>query len=346
LPHSRVGFVTAVAMLTLGWFGAALLLADDREALMASPDVTSQLWYLPLHLATVRVLGGLWAQGIGPSLDGLGLASRARTYIVRGATGHKASIAALLIALAFIGRDHWFGLTPDPTTGMTPFVDPLRWNLAALGSRVHVLLLAVWSLEWLLYGYILWLQIWILYGWSRTVLRVDFRPMLGRILVGDGYRHALTLLARTTTVSLVFALGSLLAIYLMGDLFPKEKIAIDGPLTFLQEMADLLSTTLLFVFVLGSSVAFVFALRFRMTLAVNQESAAAGNQALIELAEPLPSDADEHDFRRRMDAQSGLLCAIAYQREVDVLGRRVVKLTALKSAAPLVAAAIRISRMF
>lgn len=346
LPHSLAGFAVAVVALTLGWFGAAAMLTDDLDALLASADVTSHLWYLPLHLVCVRALGGLWAQGIGPSLDGLGLATQQRDYIVRGATGHKASVAALVIAAVFIGRDCWFGLTPDPATGLTPFVDPLRWDLGALGARVHVLLLAVWSLEWLLFGYILWIQMWILFGWTRTILRVDFRPMLGRILVGDGYRHALTLLARTTTVALVFALGNLLAIYLMGDLLPKDRIPIDGSLAFLQEMADLLSTTVLFVFVLGAAVAFVFALRFRVGRAVNEESAAAGNQALADLAFPLPLDADTHALRQRIEAQSGLLRAIAYQREVDVLGRRVVKLTALKSAAPLVAAAIRISRMF
>ena len=193
LPHSPAAFLVAVVALPLVWFGCGIALADDAEAYLSSLEVVSQLWFLPLHLICVRAIGGLWAAGLEPSLEGLAFDAAAKRRIRRGALGGWASVGAIGIAAFFIVRDTWFGLTPDAMTGLIPFDDPDRWNLAALGRDVHVMLLGLWHVEWLLFGSILWLQVWTLCAWTRQLLRMDFRPYLTRILVGNGYRHAFTL---------------------------------------------------------------------------------------------------------------------------------------------------------
>jgi hypothetical protein len=345
LPHAPRRFLLATVALTLAQFALGLALAADRGAYLRAQDVLAHTWFLPLHLVCVRALGRLWAGGLDPSLRGLGFDDAAAARVRRGAFGTVASVGALALALGFLVRDAWYGLAPDAVTGLVPFDDPDRWDLAALGRPVHVLLLAVWTVEWLLYGLILWLQVWVLAGWVRRLLGMNFRPHLDAILARDGYRHAFTLLGRTATISLVFALGNLLHIHLTGDLFPRDRVEVSGVVQFLQEMADLLSTTLLFVLVLLAAVVFVVALRFKLTRAVNDEFARAGAVTLQDLASDVTGDDGVEALRRRANAQSGLLRAIVFQREVDVIGRRVLRLTTLKAAAPLITAIVRISSL-
>ncbi len=345
LPHSPRAFLLTIIAAPVLWFGCGFALASSHHAYLTKQDVLAQLWFLPLHMACVRVLGGLWANGLEPSLSGLGFDRDASARVRIGALGRWATVGALGVAALFIFRDTWYGLTPDPVSGLIPFDDPYRWNLVALGRPVHVLLLAIWHLEWLFFGYILWLQIWILVKWTRELKRIDLREHLTQILVGDGYRHAFTLISRTATVSLVFAVGNLLFIHLTGELFPRDHVHVATVFEFLEEMSDLLSTTLVFIFALSAAAAFVVTLRRGMTGAVNDVFAEAGDVALTELSVSLPAQADLAVIRRRVNAQSGLLRAMAFQREVDVLGGRVVRLTAVKSFIPIATAAYRLLHM-
>jgi len=67
----------------------------------------------------------------------------------------------------------------------------------------------------------------------------------------------------------VFALGNLAFIHPTGGLLPDARIDVSTIRDVLREMADLLSMTLLFVFVLGAALAFVFALRRALARAVD-----------------------------------------------------------------------------
>jgi hypothetical protein len=326
LPHSPVLLVAAAFALPIAWFAVGYTLADDPDAFLATPDCTGQLWFFPLHVIALRLTGSLWATRLDPALAGLAMPEGSQRTIRRGTLGTWASVGALVACLFFIVRDAWFGFAPDPASGLIPFDDPEMWDMAALGRSVHVAMLALWCVEWLLFGYLLWLQIWILVAWTQQLRKLDYRDRLADVLVGDGYRHAFELFGKTTTIALVFALGNLGFIAYTGELIPREVVEIDGAGDFLREMSDLLSTTLLFVLALVAAFVFVRVLRGALTRAVNARFAEAGELALRELARPLEATGDVgtdvEALRARANAQAGLLRAVVFQREVDTIGHR------------------------
>ncbi len=349
LPRSPLGLIAAAVVLPLAWFAGGYALAHDRGAFLATHDCTCQLWFFPLHLLCVRIVGGLWAGGLGAALHGLALDHAARQRIRRGALGTWANVGGLVACAYFVFRDISFGLTPGPS-GLIPFDDPDLWGFAALGRPVHVMMLVLWCVEWVLFGYLLWLQVWTLVAWIRELRRTDFRKHLGDVLVGDGYRHAFTLFGKTATVCLVFAVGNGAFIYFTGELIPRESVVIASVSDFLRQMSDLLSTTLLFVLILAAIYLFATTLKKRMTRAVNEEFAAAGDVALADMAQPLALSgdpaADVERLRARVEAQSGLLRAAIFQREVDALGTRTILSIVVKSLVPLVTAALKIKKLF
>jgi hypothetical protein len=351
LPRSPLGLVVAAIALPVAWFAIGFAITGDRDAYLSTHDVTGQLWFFPIHVIAIRLVGGLWGAGLDPALAGLHLSDAARRRIRRGALGAGASLGAIAAAVFFIVRDAWFGLAPDATTGLIPFDDPAMWDMAALGRPVHMMMLGLWTVEWLLFGYLLWLQIWILAVWVRELRRTDFAPHLGKVLVGDGYRHAFSLFGMTTTVSLVFAIANLGFIAYTGELIPREVVEIGGVVDFLREMSDLLSTSLLFVLILAAVFVFVRVLRGALTRAVNAQFAAAGDAALDLLSTPAPAATgdtarDVEALRVRVDAQAGLLRAVAYQREVDVVGGRTMLAIVAKALVPLATSALKLKKLF
>jgi hypothetical protein len=349
LPHSPLALVATAIALPCAWFAATYALTADTDALFDTPDVMGQLWFFPLHILCVRVVGGLWAHGLAPSLDGLGLDAPTQSRIRRGALGNWASAGALLACAFFILRDASFGLTPSPESNLIPFDDPEMWDMAALGRSVHLLMLGLWCVEWMMFGYLLWLQIWILASWVRELRSTDFGPRLESVLVEDGYRHAFTLFGKTTTISLVFALGNLGFIAFTGELIPREVVVIEGVGDFFREMSDLLSTSLLFLLTLAAAFTFVRVLRSSLTRSINTHFARAGDAALAELARPIEPAADlatdVERLRTRANAQADLLRAVAFQREVDVVGSRTLAAMVAKALIPLVTSALKLRKV-
>ena len=343
LPRSPVPLLVVAVGLPLAWFAGCYALTADREALIDTPDIMGQLWFFPLHVVALRVVGSLWATGLPAAIEGLGM-----TEARRGALGRVASLGALAACAYFIFRDVSFGLTAN-AAGVIPFDDPELWDMAALGRPVHLMMLGLWTVEWLMFGYLLWLQIWILVGWVRELRVAELGPHLERILVQDGYRHAFTLFGKTTTVSLVFALGNLAFIAFTGELIPREAVVIAGVGDFLREMSDLLSTALLFLLTLAAAFTFVRVLRTALTRSINTRFARAGDAALAELAHPIESSSDlatdVERLRIRANAQADLLRAVAFQREVDVVGSRTLAAMVAKALIPLLTTALKLRKV-
>jgi len=349
LPRSPLGLLVVACALPIAWFAAGYGLTADPAAFLATHDVTGQLWFFPLHVISLRIVGGLWGSGLRPSLDGLALDPAAQRRIRRGALGTWASLGAIAACAFFIVRDCWFGLTPDATSGLVPFDDPAMWDMAALGRPVHVMMLGLWCVEWLMFGYLLWLQVWILVAWTRELRKVSYGDRLGEVLVGNGYRQALTLFSKTTSVSLVFALGNVGFIAFTGELIPREVVEIEGVGDFLREMSDLLSTSLLFVLTLVAAFAFVRVLRGSLTKAVNARYAKADDAALAELTRPLEPTGelatDVALLRARANAQSRLLRALVFQREVTIVGSSTMATMVAKAILPLATAALKLRKL-
>ncbi|MEJ7602400.1 MAG: hypothetical protein WKG01_31185 [Kofleriaceae bacterium] len=348
LPRSPLLLLAVAVGLPLTWFAACYVLTPDTEALIDTPDVMGQLWFFPLHVLAIRVVGGLWAHGLPAALEGLGMTADRQRRVRRGALGCVASLGALAACAYFIFRDASFGLTAN-AAGVIPFDDPELWDMAALGRPVHLLMLALWTIEWLMFGYLLWLQLWILFGWVRELRAADLGPHLDRVLVQDGYRHAFTLFGKTTTISLVFALGNLGFIAFTGELIPREVVVIQGVGDFLRELSDLLSTALLFLLTLAAAFTFVRVLRTSLTRSINTQFARAGDTALTELAQPIEPSADlatsVERLRIRANAQADLLRAVAFQREVDVVGSRTLAAMVAKALIPLLTTALKLRKV-
>jgi len=337
LPRSPVGVIAVALAVPAVWFAVVVALSHDRHAVLATPDVLGQLWFFPMHVLAIRLVGNLWGRGLDPALAGLALDDGPRLRIRRGALGRWASAGAIAAAVPFIARDLWFGLSPDPTSGLIPFDDPEMWDMAKLGRGVHGSMMGLWIVEWLLFGYLLWLQAWLLVAWTRELRRTNFRPHIMTVLVGDGYRHAFSLFGNTATVCLVFALGNLGFIHYTGELIPREKVVIESAGDFMQNMSDVLSTTLLFVLALGAIIAFVTQLRSAMTKAVNAEFAEAGDAALQTM--------DGMTLEARVEAQGKLLRAVVYLREVEKIGGRTMITIGAKALLPLVTTVLKIAKM-
>ncbi len=348
LPHSPIGLLVAAIAIPIAWFAVGYGITEDRSAFLDTHDVTGQLWFFPLHCCALRAVGTLWAERLAPALDGLSLDEAAQTRIRRGALGTWASVGALAACTFFIVRDSWFGLTPGES-GLIPFDDPEMWDMEALGRRVHLMMLGLWCVEWLMFGYLLWVQIWILVAWTRALGKAKLADRLDVVLVDGGYRKAFTLFGRTTTVSLVFALGNLGFIAFTGELIPREVVEIDGISDFLSEMSDLLSTSLLFVLTLVAAFSFVGVLRGTLQRAVNARFTAAGRGTLAELAEPLTASGDlATDVERlqtRATMQAAILRAVIYQREVDRAGGRAMMSVVAKALIPLITTAIKLRKV-
>ncbi|MBA2541524.1 MAG: hypothetical protein H0V17_17915 [Deltaproteobacteria bacterium] len=348
MPRSPLGLVIVAFAIPIAWFAVGYAVAADTEAFLDTPDVTGQLWFFPLHCAALRVVGTLWASRLEPSLEGLALDDRARIRIRRGALGHYASIGALVACTFFIVRDSWFGLVPGES-GLIPFDDPEMWDMAELGRPVHLMMLGLWCLEWLMFGYLLWLQIWILIAWTQAMRKADLADRLDVVLVEGGYKRAFSLFGRTTTVSLVFALGNLGFIAFTGELIPREAVEIESISDFLSEMSDLLSTSMLFLLTLIAAFAFVGVLRGALKRAVSARFTAAGRGTLTALAEPLTASSDlatdVERLRVRSNAQAEVLRAVIYQREVEGAGGKAMVSMVAKALIPLVTTAIKLRKV-
>jgi hypothetical protein len=348
LPRSPLGLVLVAFAIPIAWFAIGYGVTADQEAFLDTPDVTGQLWFFPLHCTAMRVVGSLWARSIDPALDGLALDPVSRQRVRRGALGNLASVGALVACSFFIVRDSVFGMTPGES-GLIPFDDPEMWDMAELGRPVHMMMLGLWCLEWLMFGYLLWLQIWILAAWTRAVRKIKLADRLDEVLVGGGYRRTFVLFGATTTVSLVFALGNLGFIAFTGELIPREVVEIETVSDFLSEMSDLLSTSLLFVLTLIAAFIFVGVLRAAFKRAVNERFAAAGTASWSQLTEPLAPTGDlatdVERLRTRSDAQAEVLRAVIYQREVDAAGGKAMLSMVAKALIPLVTTALKLKKV-
>jgi hypothetical protein len=348
MPRGAGAFLAFAFGAPIAIFLVGLGLADDRDAFVATHDVNGQLAFMALHILCLRVAGTLWVRGLGPALGGIGVGDADAAFVRRGLFGTWANVGALACCAYFVVRDTWLGWVPG-ANGLTAFDDPDQWDFGALGLRVHVLQTAQWHFEWLIFGYLMWIQVWTLGAITRAIRRTDFEPHLARMLVRDDYRGFFTLLGKSATVCLIFAVANLAFIYYTGELFPKHEEYVSTLGMFLEEMSDLLSVALLFVALLVGFVWHVRLLRRALTATVNRMFAAAGDAALEELAVPveLSGDpaADVRRLERRVEASSGLLRAIVFQREVDALGGRSVNLMLAKALVPLGTVAIRVYKM-
>ncbi len=348
LPRSPVGLIACAIAIPIAWFCVGYGVTDDREAYLDTPDVTGQLWFFPLHCLALRVVGTLWANHLDPALEGLALDERAQRGVRRGALGTYASAGALVACAFFIVRDSWFGLTPGES-GLIPFDDPEMWDMEALGRGVHLMMLGLWCVEWLMFGYLLWVQIWILVAWTRALRKATLNDRLDDVLVAGGYRRAFSLFGRTTTVSLIFALGNLGFIAFTGELIPREVVEIETVSDFLSEMSDLLSTSLLFVLTLVAAFAFVGVLRSTLKRAIASRFTAAGSATLAALAEPLESSGDlatdVERLRTRTGAQAEILRLVIYQREVEQAGGRAMVSMVAKALIPLVTTGLKLRKV-
>lgn len=358
LPKSPGGLIAAAIVLPSIWFAIGYAITDDRSAYLVAGDTRWQLWFVALHIVTLRVMASLWTRGLEPALAGLGISPERRARIRAGGLGHWANLMALVCGALWIARDTYMSFHgtvdyDDTVFGVNPtfstFCDPNMWDYCDLGHQIRTMMMIVWHLEWVIFGYLLWLQIWSLFAIPRAIKKTDFKPHLGRLLIHDEYRDFFTLISKTATITLVFSLGNLLFLYLTDELFPREVVVIDGFGDVVEQMSDLLSIAALFLLIIAGLFLYLVALRKSLTRAVNEKFGAAGDAALERLAQPIELTGDPtkdaEQLKALAEAQGTVLRAITFQREIDQIGGRAVRTVMAKAVPALSAVAKKVAKM-
>lgn len=353
LPHSPAGLLAAAVLVPCTWFGIGYAITDDRGAYLVAADTRWQLWFLALHIITLRVMASLWARGLEPSLAALGISPERRARVRAGGLGHWANLMALVCGALWIARDTYMAfhgtLDGDDTVWnihptFSTYCDPNMWDYCDLGHQIRTMMLIVWHLEWVIFGYLLWLQVWALVAIPRAIKRTDFKPHLARLLIRDQYRDFFTLVSKTATITLVFSLGNLLFLYLSDELFPREVVVIGGFGDVIEQMSDLLSICAMFVLIIAGMFMHLVALRKALTRAVNEKFGEPGDAALELIAVPLQLTGDPmidaEQLKAFSEAQSTVLRAITFQREIDQIGGRALR-TVMAKAAPALSAVVK-----
>jgi hypothetical protein len=344
LPGSPAGLIAAAILVPGIWFAIGYAITDDRGEFLVAADTRWQLWFLALHIVTVRVMASLWSRGLEPSLEGLGIAPARRAWVRAGALGNWANVAALVCGALWIARDTYMAFHVSPDSGLSTFDDPDMWAYGPLGHQIRTMMLIVWHLEWVIFGYLLWLQIWALFAIGRAVRKTDFRPHFERMLIRDEYRDYFALVSRTATIILVFSLGNLLFLYLSDELFPREVVVIDGFGDVVEQMSDLLSIGAMFILLIVGMFASLGSLKKALTRALTQRYGASGDAALELLGAPVElsgdAGADAERLRSSLDAHATVLRSITFQREIDQLGGRAMR-TVMAKATPALGAVIK-----
>ena len=339
-----MAFLLPMVLWTIGYG-----LAPDPDAYLATHDVSAQVPFLTAHFVSLRMLGGLFARGSEPSLGGLGVTPDTFARFRRGLLGLAPNLAGLAAGAYWIVRDTTLSLVPGDN-GLTAFDDPDQWDLAALGLPQQHVLLGIWILEWVVFGMILWVQIWSMVGLALAIRRTDFKPHLHRIMVKDEYRDFFALIAKNATVCSAFALLNLGFIAFTGELLPKPTRSVTTALEFLEEMSDLTSVAVLFVVIVAGYVGYVFLIRRALTMAIDEAFAEAGDSMLEDSAKPLELSGsvtaeDLERLRIRLNSSVALLRAIAFQREVDALGARGLSTLMAKALPVLATVGLRIYKL-
>jgi hypothetical protein len=349
MPHDPRLFLAFALLFPTALFAAGVGLAPDRDAYLAAHDVSGQPLFLAVHFICLRMIGTLFARGARPSLGGLGVDDKTFAGYRLGVAGVLPNVGAIAAAAYWIQRDVRVALTVDEETGLTAFDDPDQWDMAALGHPLQYVLLGVWILEWLIFGYILWLQIWSIIGFGSSLRRTAIGPHLHRILVHDEYRDFFALIARNASICAAFAVANLGFIAFTGELMPKPTRVVETATDFLEEMSDLTSVAVLFVVIVAGYISFVFLIRRALTQAINDHFAAAGDNMLEASEGPLElggaTSEDMEKLKIRLYASVALLRAMAFQREVDALGSRGLNTLMLKALPALGTVGIRVYKL-
>jgi hypothetical protein len=326
MPHEPRAFLAFAFLAPIALWAIGYAFAPDEAAYLAAPDIRSQMPFLSAHLVALRMLAGLVARGTAPALGGLGVTSDDTQRFRRGIIGWVPNLAGPVVAGFWLVRDTTVALIPGPN-GLTAFDDPEQWDLGALGEPHQHALLGIWLFEWIIFGIILWVQVWNMFALARTIRRTDFEPHLDRIMVHDEYRDFFALIARNATICAGFALANLAFIAYTGELVPKPTRAVTNLSEFFEEMSDLTSVGVLFIVIVAGYVGYVFLIRRALTRAIDHAFAPTGDRILEESCAPGAASGEarpqdlEH-VNRRLDDALVLLKAIAFQREVDALGGR------------------------
>ena len=349
LPKSPIGLLAAAVIVPSIWFGVGYAITDDQAAYLDAADTRWQLWFLALHIICLRMMASLWCRGLDPALDGLGIAPARRASIRAGALGHWANLAAVCCGALFIIRDTYMAFHVSPDSGLSTFDDPDMWAYGALGHQIRSMMLGLWHLEWVIFGYLLWLQVWALVAIGRAIRKTDFKPHFERLLIRDEYRDYFTLISKTSSIILVFSLGNLLFLYLSDELFPRDAVVIESAFDVVEQMSDVISICAMFVLLIVGLFASLIALRKALTRAVNETFGPTGDAALEFLSVPLEltgdPGVDAERLRASFDAQSTVLRAMTLQREIDQLGGRAMRTVMAKAVPALTAVGKRVMKM-
>ncbi|MCC6572999.1 MAG: hypothetical protein IT462_04325 [Planctomycetes bacterium] len=198
-------FVTSFLICTAAWAaGLALRIIEigGDWVLAADGYLRSREWQLqPLllfvHLVCLRLFKSIYSRHFELAFKHMDVPRAELDKASRWFFGFRVNLAALAIAAPFIA---YRAIVYFPSDRL--LVD---YGLASRGPEAY-LLLGLWSVEWLMFGYYAWLIVTGAILMQRILRRYDFRDSVDLVLADRHYRPLFAVTTRSTTLVVFFGL--------------------------------------------------------------------------------------------------------------------------------------------
>lgn len=201
LPARTVPFLAVVVAVAVAVWLAGWLLAADRARLWASREWLVQPLYLAAHLVLLRLFVNVYASNFVRGCAALTVVPTETRSSVRAVVGVRSVLLACVVAAPFVAVD----------VGYLSEAEYLATEALGTGGALggaDRLLLAVWTIEWVVNAYVWMLILGFLWATLRVLRRHPFRDPVERVLRERQYRPFLLMNAQGATLTLAFGLAS------------------------------------------------------------------------------------------------------------------------------------------
>ncbi len=201
LPAGAGPFLVVVLGAAAAFWMTGWALAPDRARFLASREWLVQPFYLAMHLALLRLFVSAYATNFAAGCSALDVDPSETTRRVRATLGLRGVVMACLVAAPFVVVDVGY------LGGAEYRSDEGLGEAQALGV-VDGLMLACWTIEWLVNAYVWVLIAGLLWATMRVLRRHRFKDPVERVLRERQFRPFLLMNAQGASLTLGFALAT------------------------------------------------------------------------------------------------------------------------------------------
>lgn len=205
LPRRVGGTVALAAVIAVSTWLTGLAITPSIPTFLASPEWHFQPIYIATHVIVVRLFVHVYTRGFERGIAFLDVPEEQAHSIVDSILGLPGAIAALCIAMPFVGLDFLFLFSEDYQriggTQLLP-IDYLMWG--------------IWSVEWFLNAFIWVVLIGFLVTTWWAVRNHPFHSPIEIVLHDRQYKPFLQMSAQGATIVLAFTIVTVAYIWYTG----------------------------------------------------------------------------------------------------------------------------------